>query len=72
MSVISRRQKLVSLLSTLHSNWAMVLIVVIFTVLGVRYSNATPMFEAPAEPWHYRYVRYLADNKSLPPLARVG
>jgi len=72
MSAKSWRQKLVSLLSNLYSNWAMALIVVIFVVLGVRYSNATPMFETPAEPWHYRYVRHLADNRSLPPLAALG
>ncbi len=39
-----------------------------FVLLGVHYALSTPPFEAPDEPAHYAYVRYLVENRSLPPL----
>ena len=50
------------------SQWALVVVLCLFLVLGVVYSVVTPLFETPDEPWHYRYVRYLADHRRLPPL----
>lgn len=44
-------------------------IVVAFVALGIFYSVTTPLFETPDEPWHYRYVKRLADGQGLPPLA---
>ncbi|MBN1399816.1 MAG: glycosyltransferase family 39 protein [Anaerolineae bacterium] len=32
------------------------------------YSIITPIFETPDEPFHYRYVRWLLEEKTLPPL----
>ena len=40
----------------------------IFAALGLAYSLVTPLFEAPDEVWHYAYVRYLAEEHTLPPL----
>ncbi|HET7375797.1 MAG TPA: hypothetical protein VFK30_03755, partial [Anaerolineae bacterium] len=38
----------------------------IFVLLGLIYSITTPIFEAPDEPGHYQYVKYLAAGKGLP------
>ena len=39
-----------------------------FGLLGTIYSLTTPLFEAPDEPWHYAYVRWLAEGHGLPRL----
>ncbi|NLD71333.1 MAG: DUF2142 domain-containing protein [Chloroflexi bacterium] len=43
-------------------------VLVLFVGLGGLYLLITPPFEAPDEPAHYRYVRYLAEERRLPPL----
>jgi len=45
---------------------------VIFIGLAVCYSLITPIFEAPDEVWHYAYVRYLVEQRALPPLDDAG
>ncbi len=40
----------------------------LFGVIGLSYSLVTPVFEAPDEVWHYAYVRYLAEQRTLPSL----
>jgi 4-amino-4-deoxy-L-arabinose transferase-like glycosyltransferase len=44
----------------------LVLILAIFTALGVAYSVVVPPFEASDEKWHYPMVKYVADNWTLP------
>jgi hypothetical protein len=39
-----------------------------FAVLATGYSLATPLFEAPDEPWHYAYIRWVAEGHGLPRL----
>ncbi len=39
-----------------------------FSMLALAYSLTTPLFEAPDEPWHYAYVRWLAEGHGLPRL----
>jgi hypothetical protein len=39
-----------------------------FCLLAAIYSLTTPLFEAPDEPWHYAYVRWLAEGHGLPRL----
>jgi hypothetical protein len=39
-----------------------------FGLLATVYSLSTPLFEAPDEPWHYAYVRWLAEGHGLPRL----
>jgi hypothetical protein len=39
-----------------------------FGLLAAIYSLNTPLFEAPDEPWHYAYVRWLAEGHGLPRL----
>jgi hypothetical protein len=43
-------------------------LLVAFGLLAVVYSLTTPLFEAPDEPWHYAYVRWLAEGHGLPRL----
>jgi 4-amino-4-deoxy-L-arabinose transferase-like glycosyltransferase len=43
-------------------------LLVAFGLLGLVYSLSTPLFEAPDEPWHYAYVRWIAEGKGLPRL----
>lgn len=42
------------------------IIIIAFVTLGGYYSVATPLWEAPDEPSHFHYVRYLLDQKTLP------
>ena len=49
-------------------HWAIIAITVIFLILGTIYNLTTPIFEAPDETSHYRYIQYLADGNGLPPL----
>jgi 4-amino-4-deoxy-L-arabinose transferase-like glycosyltransferase len=60
------------LLAFLQRYGVITLIVVAFVALGILYSVTTPIFETPDEPWHYRYVKRLADGLGLPPLSMSG
>jgi hypothetical protein len=42
------------------------LVLVLFVLLGVVYSVATPIFEASDERWHYPVVKHIADGQGLP------
>ena len=44
------------------------LIIGLYLVLGFLYAAMTPAWQAPDEPAHYNYVRYVAENWSLPEL----
>jgi 4-amino-4-deoxy-L-arabinose transferase-like glycosyltransferase len=44
------------------------LIVVVYLVLAVLYAVYTPAWQAPDEPAHYNYVRYLVQNHDFPVL----
>ncbi|HAL61293.1 MAG TPA: hypothetical protein DCP08_02675 [Chloroflexi bacterium] len=41
-------------------------ILVVFLVLAGSYGIVTPVFEAPDEPAHYFYIKYVGDTGSLP------
>jgi hypothetical protein len=43
-------------------------LLLLFGLLAAIYSLSTPLFEAPDEPWHYAYVRWLAEGHGLPRL----
>ncbi|MGD2205703.1 MAG: glycosyltransferase family 39 protein [Anaerolineae bacterium] len=45
----------------------MIIILAAYVLLAAAYSFATPPWEAPDEPSHYRYAEYLAGHSSLPP-----
>ena len=40
----------------------------LFLILAVAYSVVNPLFEAPDEVWHFRYVTHLAEGHGLPVL----
>ncbi len=46
-------------------------IILAYLVVGALYAALTPPWQAPDEPAHYNYVRYLAENRRLPVL-RMG
>jgi 4-amino-4-deoxy-L-arabinose transferase-like glycosyltransferase len=46
----------------------LVLIVGAYLLIGGLYAAYTPAWQAPDEPAHYNYVRYLAENGNLPVL----
>ncbi|MCL6431795.1 MAG: DUF2142 domain-containing protein, partial [Anaerolineae bacterium] len=51
------------------SSWetrALAALLVVHTVLGVYYAVTIPIFESYDEIGHYRFVRYLADERRLP------
>lgn len=39
-----------------------------YLLLATAYSLVNPIYEAPDETYHYAYVRYLLDERALPPL----
>ncbi len=43
------------------------LILIVYLLLGLGYSLASPILEPPDEMWHYPYVRHLATHGRLPP-----
>ncbi len=43
-------------------------VVGLFLILAVAYSVVNPLFEAPDEVWHFRYVTHLAQGHGLPVL----
>lgn len=45
---------------------ALPVVVAIFSVLGIAYSLAVPLFEAPDELWHFSFVHFLAMRRKLP------
>lgn len=43
-------------------------IVILYLILGALYATATPPWQAPDEPAHYNYVKYIAEHGQLPEL----
>ena len=46
--------------------WLLPAILVAYALLGVLYAVYTPAWQAPDEPAHYNYVRYLAEEYRFP------
>jgi len=59
-AVLWRRQPLLP--------WPLVAILVLYITMGLAYAALTPLWEAPDEPAHYNYVRYLIEHRRLPVL----
>ncbi len=55
-------------LNRVGPRWALAAILIGHVALGLVYLFTTPPFEAPDEPAHYRYVRYLVEQRALPPM----
>ena len=49
-----------------HDRFWIAVITLLFVILGVVYSLATPIFEASDELWHYPVVKHIADGRGLP------
>ncbi|MGA1791111.1 MAG: hypothetical protein ACMUIM_06475, partial [bacterium] len=43
-----------------------ILIIILFLLISLAYSMVVPVFNAPDEPFHFEYIRFLAKNKRLP------
>ena len=52
----------------MHNVKSLAPILLIFLLMGVVYSITIPIFEAPDEVWHYAYIRYLVERRTLPAL----
>ena len=50
------------------SNSILICIIILYLFIGGLYAVYTPAWQAPDEPAHYNYVRYLAENGSFPVL----
>ena len=50
----------------LRAHWGITLVLLAFGALGVLYSVATPLFEAPDEQWHFAFVQHVATGRGLP------
>jgi hypothetical protein len=49
-------------------NWALLLIIAVYLLVGGLYALYTPAWQAPDEPAHYNYVRYLVEHGRFPVL----
>lgn len=50
----------------MKARWVLTAILALYLVVAVAFSAATPIFEAPDEPEHFFYARYLAQTGRLP------
>jgi len=48
--------------------WALPLLILLYLVLGSLYALRTPAWQAPDEPAHYNYVRYVTEQHRFPVL----
>lgn len=48
--------------------WPLALLIVLYLALGALYAVRTPIWQVPDEPAHYNYIRYLAEQRTLPVL----
>ena len=55
-------------LSVRSKNWLVMLVVAAYLVTGILYAIKTPPWQAPDEPAHYNYIKYLAENYRFPVL----
>jgi 4-amino-4-deoxy-L-arabinose transferase-like glycosyltransferase len=53
---------------TRWTGWLLLAIVALYLVSGTLYAALTPDWQAPDEPAHYNYVRYLAEQHRFPVL----
>jgi 4-amino-4-deoxy-L-arabinose transferase-like glycosyltransferase len=53
---------------TRRPSWLLAAIIAAYVVLGVLFAVYTPAWQAPDEPAHYNYVRYLAEQHRFPVL----
>ena len=57
--------------SSRFASVALALIVLVYLLIAAQYARLTPAWQAPDEPAHYNYVRYVAEHGALPTL-QVG
>jgi len=50
----------------LRPYFLLILILLAYITLGAGYSISVPIFEAPDEPGHFYYIKYLAEERRLP------
>ncbi len=55
-------------MNTRHTRTILALILLLYLVLGSLFAVYTPPWQAPDEPAHYNYVRYLAEQGQFPVL----
>ncbi|MFC2015305.1 glycosyltransferase family 39 protein [Chloroflexota bacterium] len=48
------------------ARWVLPAIVILYLILGTLYALLTPAWQAPDEPAHYNYVRFLAEQHRFP------
>ncbi|HSN78050.1 MAG TPA: glycosyltransferase family 39 protein, partial [Anaerolineae bacterium] len=56
-------------LRSLPPSLALLAILGLYFLLGAAYGILAPALEKPDEEWHYAYVRYLAQQRTLPPIS---
>lgn len=54
--------------SNRSASWLLPAIILLYLILGTLYALYTPAWQAPDEPAHYNYVRYLAEQRRFPVL----
>lgn len=50
------------------ANITLVFILIAYLALGAAYALQTPAWQAPDEPAHYNYIKFIAQNRALPVL----
>ncbi|MBI4299880.1 MAG: hypothetical protein HY677_02000 [Chloroflexi bacterium] len=48
--------------------WGIIAVILVYLALGVAYAVRTPTWQAPDEPAHFNYVKYIATHGALPVL----
>ena len=53
-------------MSRLAANITLVFILIAYLALGTAYALQTPAWQAPDEPAHYNYIKFIAEKHALP------
>lgn len=61
-----------TVLPRLKGRFGLVLILALYLLLSITYSLVVPLFEAPDEPGHFQYVRFIATRHAFPVEDRPG
>jgi 4-amino-4-deoxy-L-arabinose transferase-like glycosyltransferase len=55
-------------MSRTAANFILLVILIAYLALGAAYAISTPQWQAPDEPAHYNYIKYIAEHGALPVL----
>ena len=53
-------------MSRLAANLVLAIILIVYLAIGIAFAINTPPWQAPDEPAHYNYIKFIAAQRALP------